>query len=87
MLFWAIIVHFNRSVTVQCNVALDGLVNFHICIYIYILNMYVLKILTTSTVQPNPQYILTSSYAFRVCNKLFFFVDSVIIFHLLPNFL
>ena len=36
MLFWAIIVHFNRSVTVQCNVALDGLVNFHICIYIYI---------------------------------------------------
>ena len=42
MVFWAIIVHFNRSVTVQCNVALDGLVNFHICIYIYIyiLNMY-----------------------------------------------
>ena len=32
MLFWAIIVHFNRSVTLQCNVALDGLVNFHICI-------------------------------------------------------
>ena len=36
MLFWAIIVHFNRSVTVQCDVALDGLVNFHICMYIYI---------------------------------------------------
>ena len=42
MLFWAIIVHFNRSVTVQCNVALDGLVNFHICIYIYIYIKYVL---------------------------------------------
>ena len=37
MLFWAIIVHFNRSVTVQCDVALDGLVNFHIYIYIYVL--------------------------------------------------